>query len=261
MATYDQIRSKIYLLTKTNVTSLSNANLNLYTQPAEDRVASLIMHSDIRWQVDDSNYLDLPSAITTITSGQQDYSLATSHLTIDRVEIKDSGGNWSLLTPIDQHDIRGQALAQGETTRTGAYLSSNGTPLEYDKKGASVYLYPTPNYTQAASLKVYFSRGPLKFDYSTGAFTDATGSVSSSPGFNSLFHNLIALWASFEYAIANGLKNANQIFAEITRMETDLDAFYGLRSRDERPRMMVSTNGSMGSMSGRIGMGGSDSNR
>src|SRR3990167_10147115 len=198
MATYDQIRSKVYLLCKTNVTSLPNASLNLYTQPAEDRVVSLILHADAQWQFDDRNYSDLPIATTTITSGQQDYSLAVSHLTIDRARIKDSGGNWTILDPIDRRDLK--------TDYSISIFNGSGLPTHYDKMGSSVFLGPISNYTQAASLELTFTRGPLKFDYTDDKFTDDTGSASSSPGFNTLFHDLIPLWASFNYAIANGLK-------------------------------------------------------
>lgn len=251
--TYGDLQTLIYQLTRTNSTSLPAATLNVYTQPAEDRVAALIMASDSRWQFDDSNNADLPIATTQLVANQQDYSLATSHLTIDRVEIKDTSGNWKQLTPIDQHDIRNEAL--------GAHLSTPGTPLQYDKLGTSVFLYPVPSYTQAASLKLYFTRGPLKFDFSTSKFTDGTGSITSSPGYNSLFHELIALLASRRYAVANGLSNSEIILKDIMLMEQHLASFYGQRSHDERPRMGVSTNGGSGNMSGQLSSGSSDSNR
>ncbi len=259
--TYDNIRSKIYLLTKTNVNSLSNANLNLYTQPAEDRIVSIIMRADARWQYDDANYTDLPSATTTVTANQQDYSLPTSHIIVERVELKDSGGQWHLLQPIDKRDVRFDPLAEGESSRTGAYLAGTGRPLQYDKKARSVILYPVPNFTQAASLAIYFGRGALKFDFTDDKFTDNTGSNASEPGFAVLFHDLIPLWASYNYAIANGLKNANQIMVEINRIESELDDFYGSRNRDIKPRMSVSTNISQSFESGRIGHRGADSNR
>lgn len=259
--TYAQIQSKIYLLTKTNSASLTDANLNLYTQPAEDRIASLIMRADSRWQYDDDNRNDLPSATTAITADQQDYSIPTSHLTVERVELKDSGGQWHLLTPIDRRDVRFEPLAEGESSRTGAFQSGTGRPLFYDKKARSILLYPVPNFTQAASLAVYFTRGALKFDYTDDKFTDDTGSASSSPGFAELFHDLIPLWAAYNYAIANGLRNANQLLAEIQRLEAELDEFYGNRNRDERPRFTLSTNQPSRYASGRIGSIGGDSNR
>ena len=200
---YDQIRSRIYLRTKTNVTSLTNANLNLYTQSAEDRIVSLLMHADGRWEYDDSNYTDLPIATTTVTSGQQDYSLPTSHLHILRVEVKDENGNWQKLEPYDQQDEPVIALSQIDT--------DSGMPDRYNVLGRSIILYPTPNFTQAASLKVFFQRGALKYDYTAnsnaGQFTDGTGSgaTTDTPGFNEPFHDLIADWASYNYAVDNGL--------------------------------------------------------
>lgn len=244
---YTDIKNTVYFYTKTNSTSLPDATMVLLANRALERVVQLINHADSRWEFDDSNYPDLPIATTTITSGQQDYSLATSHLSINRVEIKDQSGTWRLLRPIDRNDVSRQALAE---------YRGSGTPQEYDKIGSSVFLYPTPNYTQAASLKLYFTRGPVMFDSSD---------TTDQPGFNPLFHKLVPLHASYDYAVANGLKNANQIFAEIVRMEDDLQKFYGQRSRDERGRMIVGTNpptgGSLGNESGRVGTSGGDSNK
>jgi len=253
--TYDQIRSKIYLLTKTNVTSLPNATLNLFTQPAEDKVNALLMRCDSRWQVDDSNFTStLNSATTAIVSGQQDYTISTAHLTIDRVRVKDSSGNWHILTPVDIKDLNNDGAL--------AYFNGSGLPTEYDKVGNSIILGPIPNYSQVASLEITFTRGFLKFDYSTGAFTDSTGSVSSSPGWNLLFHDLVSLYAAYDYVIVNIPKLAGGYLAAIQSMEVKAEEFYGNRSHDERPRMTTSYEGNNGgNMSGRLNSSGNDSNR
>ena len=251
--TFKQIRDRIYFLTGTDVNSYTRANMNLSVNRALERVVSLINRSDSRWQWDDSNYTDLPSATLTITSGQQQYSLATTHLSIDRIEVKDSSGSWRKLKPIDQSLItrdREQALALGESTpstgRTGAYKSGTGTPSEYDVRGINFFLFPTPNFTQSSSIRIYFTRSPLLYDYTAnanaGQFSDTTGSGETidAPGFNSLFHDIIALWSSYDYAFAFGKQNTNAIFAEILRKEDELQKFYGMRNRDERPRLSVS---------------------
>lgn len=231
--TYDDIRDLIYLKTKTNISSLPNANLNLYTQPAEDHIASLIMHSDVRWEYDDANRADLPIATTTVTSGQQDYSLPTSHLRVFRAEIKDSNGVWRKLQPLDKFDEPDEALSY----RTA---NESGVPDQYDLVGNSVFLYPVPNYTQAASLKIYFQRGALKYDYTAnsnaGQFTDGTGSgaTTDTPGFSELYHSLIADWAAYNYAVDNGLKTTNGFLNEIQRKEKDVSSFYGRRNSDDR---------------------------
>ena len=92
--------------------------LSTFTRGINDgmnRVTSLILQADNRWQFDDTNQTDYPIATTTLVttagSEQQDYTLAVSHLRIERVEVKDAQGNWHLLTPIDQTDISDQALS------------------------------------------------------------------------------------------------------------------------------------------------------
>jgi hypothetical protein len=233
--TYDQIRSLIYLKTKTNSTSLTNANLNLYTQPAEDRIASLLMHADGRWEYDDSNYTDLPIATTTVTSGQQDYSLPTTQLRVLRAEIKDSNGDWQKLETYDQQDEPFYALSEVDT--------ESGLPDRYNVLGNSVILYPNPDYTQAASLKIYFQRGALKYDYTAntnaGQFTDGTGSgaTTDAPGFNLMFHDLITDWASYNYAVANGLPSASGFAEQIGLKEDAIKKEYAKRNPDDRPIM------------------------
>lgn len=244
--TISDIEAKISFYTKTNTASFPASDRLIAENNAYNHVAALINQCDDRWQWDDNNNTDLPIATAALVSGQQDYQLSNAHLSIDRVEIKNTTGYWTLLDPIDQHDIKYQALAQ--------YLSVAGTPLQYDKIGSSIFLYPTPNYSQAASLKLYYTRGPAEFtsgDVSTG---------TKQPGFNSLFHDLIPLWVAYDYSVANGLPSATGFYNAIQVKEKELVDFYGLRSRDERGRFTVSTNGQTGNTSGRINYGNSDSN-
>src|SRR3990167_873582 len=263
---FTDIASRVSFLTGTTVTSYTAANLTLAVNRALERVVSLINKADSRWEFDDNNYGDLLFATLTITNGQQQYSLATSHLSVNRIEIKDSSGNWKRIIQIDQQTLkRGgatspasgrlgglsdteTALALGETTpstgRSGAYQATPGTPTEYDLIGRRLFLFPVPNYTQTKSIRIYFTRSPLLFLFTTlgttavGAFTDATGSVSSSLGFNFLFHDLIPLWASYYYLLKVGKQNTNQIFAEIARKEIELVEFYAGRNRDVINRLI-----------------------
>lgn len=215
--TLDQIRTKVYLLTSTNGTSdFPDATLVAEANNALERIVALINSADGRWQFDDTNNTDLPIATTDIVTNQQDYSLATSHLEITRAEIQDSSGNWSKLMPIDQADIYNQSLTD--------FLKTAGTPIYYDKIGNSVFLYPKPNYSQAASLKLYFERGPSYF---------ATTDTTKTPGFNTLFHDLIPLWVAYNFAIANGKQNAQGLMQEITMREDAMTEYYALRSHDD----------------------------
>lgn len=223
--TITNLIDKVYLYTKTNSSSLPTASMLLYLNNAYERVTSLVMKNDGVWQWDDNNQTDLPIATTGLVANQQDYTLTTDHLAITRVEIKDETANWRELRPIDYAVVDGVAMTE--------FYETAGDPIYYDKIGASIFLYPKPDYTQAASLKLYFQRGPVLFtsaDVSTG---------TKVPGFNSLYHNLIALWASYDYAITNGLQSAAGFLQEIIRQESALEEDYAKRNKDEKPQITV----------------------
>lgn len=221
--TYTDILNKIYFLTKTNSTSFPIADITILANNAMERVASLIMQADGLWQYDDTNQTDLPIATTTLTSAQQDYTISNTHLAIERVEVKDTSSNWRKLSQIDKSEYQDVSLSQA--------FPSNGAPLYYDIQGSSLLLYPAPDYTQAASLKVYYKRGPSLF---------TTADTTKNPGFNSLYHDLIPLWVAYDYAVANGLPTANGFLAEILRKEDALKRDFSLRNKDNPPRLTVS---------------------
>lgn len=216
--TINDIVQKIYFLTNTNSTSFSAPQILILINNAYNRVTSLIIKADTKWQWDDSNNTDLPIATTQVNANQKDYSLATSHLKILRARIKDTSGNWKVLKPIDQAD---QDYTYKEDSTT------TGVPLYYDKFGISIFLSPTPNYTQAASLELTFQRGPAEFtsgDVSTG---------TKSPGFNSLYHDLIPLWVAFDYWLVNDPAMTTPLMTQIQLKEQALSQDYALRGKDE----------------------------
>ncbi len=205
-----------------------NANLlATFTRGINDglnRVASIILQSDNRWQWDDTNSTDYPIAtadlVTTAGSEQQDYTLAVSHLKILRVEVKDAVDNWKLLTPIDQADITDQALTE--------FLKTPGMPQYYDKTANSVFLYPKPSaqaVTATAGLKVYCQRPPSYF---------VTTDTTKTPGFNQLYHKLPALIACRDYALAKLLPVAKGLMERVIVEEEALIADYALRNKDEK---------------------------
>ncbi len=233
---FSDIQTRFNQLARTNSTATPAAVLNTYITPATDYVVSLINSSDKRWQWDDSNQSDLPIATGNLVSGQQDYSLPANYLSVDRIEVKDTSGFWTLLKPIDQQLLkRDRAIAMTE------YQPNNGTPLEYDISQMSIFFYPIPNYSQSASFKVYFTRGQLNFDYTTGKFTDGTGSTSSSPGIASMFQPMIPLKAAYDYCLINLPTLAPGYLGELMRQEQRLFEYYGTRDRDVRPRFSIST--------------------
>lgn len=202
----------------TNLLATFTRNLN----NAVNRVVSLIMQADQRWEWDDTNQTDFPIASASLVSGQQDYAFDVSHLKVERVELKDSAGNWNKLSPIDQADLYDQSLT--------TFLNTSGTPLYYDKLANSVFLYPKPNYSQTLSLKVYFQRQPTYF---------LTTDTTKVAGFNSLYHRLMALMASRDYALMRAMVNGKALSDLVIQGETDLQDSYALRGKDDHIRLGV----------------------
>ena len=226
-ATNQDIVSDVRWLISGSPTGATDYGINDLTRNVNrwyDRIVSLIMKADGRWEFDDDNYETLPVSTTNLVSGQADYNIASaSFLNLIRVEIKDSSGNGIFLEPISYEDRRGVAMTE--------WAKTNSTPQYYDKVGNSIVLYPTPNYSSTAGLKVYFQRIASYFAYD---------STTKEPGFAPIFHRLLSLGAAYDYCLLNSLNNKMVILSnEITKMETALIEYYSQRSKDEQPRIRL----------------------
>lgn len=253
--TITDIVNDIYKKTKTNSASYPAADMLIDINNAYNRVEELILVNDSKWQFEDTNNTDLPIATAALVAAQQDYSMSVSFLTIDRVEVLSSGGSassgWTELTQFDQ-----QQMKKGRQIALTTYKSTPGVPTEYDLVGNSIFLYPPPSYSQNASLRVYFTRGPAEFssaDVSAG---------TKQPGFNSLFHQLISFYVSYDYCITNIPTVAQGYLNRILGLEQGVVDFYGRRDRDIRGRFTIATNNNIiGTVSGQLGFSGNDSNK
>ncbi len=207
------------------------ATFTRYINEAVNRVVTLIMTADGRWQFDDTNNTDFPigttNLVTTLGSEQQDYQFDISMLRITRVEVLDNTGSWRLLNPIDQTDIWDTSLTD--------LMKTPGLPVYYDKIGASIFLYPKPlatSVTSAGGLKVYFQRPPSYF---------STSDTTKVPGFNSLYHRLVALIASRDYAMLKTMSNSKGLADMVLQGEDSLVENYTLRNKDEHIKLSTKT--------------------
>ena len=203
------------------------ATFTRYINEALNYVANRIMTSDGRWQYDDTNQTDFPiataSLVTTAGSEQQDYALNNTMLRILRVEVMDNTGAWHKLKSIDQADVYDQSLTD--------FLKTPGMPVYYDPQGSSIFLYPKPldsAVTASGGLKVYFQRPPSYF---------TTSDTTKVPGFNSMYHRLVALIASRDYAMFKSLSVAKALADKVQQDEDSLIENYTLRNKDEHIKL------------------------
>lgn len=209
-----------------NSTSYPIADLTRNANRWLDKAVALIIPASGTWQFDDSNYTDYPIATTALVSGQQDYVFDVSFLRIERVEIKDEDDNWKRLRQLDSTEVKISLEEFHET---------DGAPIFYDVSANSVKLYPTPDYAQNASLKVYFQRKGSYF---------VTTDTTKEPGFAEIFHRYVSLGAANDFALKMRSSNQKDIRGELVAMESDMQNFYSRRNRDGSHRMTPKFNSS-----------------
>lgn len=72
---------------------------------------------------------------------------------------------------------------------------------------------------------------PWLTEYNPTRFTSGDLSTGTAePKFHSLFHEVIPLWISYQYAVENGLGSAPGILAELTAKEDAMRRWYGQRN-------------------------------
>ena len=190
---------------------------------AYSRVVALIMKADGRMQRDDPNHTNAPVAEANLVDTQKKYEIFEAlptalqdWLQVEAVEILDEDDNGVKLKPMDIQDLKN---AESE------FQDTDGTPIYFDFDGAEVKLYPAPDYNKTKGLTIFFKRAPSYF-----ASTDTT----KVPGFATLFHELLPLWASYWWGMAKGLGYVRGVRAEITVLERELIKFYSRRKKFER---------------------------
>lgn len=177
-------------------------------------VCRIIWESDGGWRYDDTNATTLPKAVTDLVHNQQDYTIPTTALGIQRVEVMDSEGNYLKLKPLDKQEV---------TTGLPEFLGGNsGTPLYYELVGTSLLLYPSPHsayVTPTGGLTIYMDR----------IVTDiAVSATTSEPGFASPFHRILSYAASIDFITDPNRRNF--LIEQKARIEEGMIRFYSKRA-------------------------------
>lgn len=219
----------LYLLGKSanDTTSFPSTDWVRSARTYYRKAAYLIWRVSGGWEFDDSNYTTLPIATADLVDAQQDYSLPSNALDVERVEVKDDSGDYVLLNRMNKSEITDQALSE--------YYKTNGLPKYYDVVGNSLMLYPIPsasNVTTSAGIKLYLAR-----DISAPVMTTGSGafrSITTEPGFHINFHPYIASGCAVDYGVSKNYtpeKMAN-LRSALQEYEQTITDYYGKRDRD-----------------------------
>ena len=187
------------------------------------------------WEFNDLNYVsstnNLPFALKDLVAAQQDYTIPTGALDIQRVEVMKEDGRYVLLNRMTKEEVKDQAMSE--------YYETDGLPKYYEVRGNSISLYPAPasgNITTTSGLKLYISR-----DVTTPTMTTGSGAyrtIAEEPGFHINFHPYIAVGCAIDYGISKNYvaeKMAN-IRASLRQYEGEIADYYAKRDRDYKPK-------------------------
>jgi hypothetical protein len=219
----------VWFRTNSEVNQFPLADITRYANDAYSRVANIIIQSDGRMQWDDVNHSNQPISATDLVANQQTYEIFVAAptalqdwLMIDRIETQDANGDWSELRPIDKSNIN---ISLDE------YQNTPGQPHSYDFNGSELKLYPASDTSVTGGLKIYFNRAPSYF-----VSTDTT----KRPGFATIFHDYISLYATHQWNIIK--KNDYALQPLLDRKEIEIGKFYSKRNKVEIPRIIRAFN-------------------
>ena len=205
---------------KTNAYSASLGLLNLNN--ALYRVETEYMKTDAYPKYDNSNNTDFPIATGDLVASQQDYTLPTETIKIDRIEISYDGVNFyraTLLNPTE-HSV---AL----TSTNIASDFSTGSPA-YSLNGRSIMLYPIPTIAVTGGIRVYGQR------FHT-AFTSANYSGATlSMGMDINWQEQVAREMSLNYLMDNDMGRYDKMFQMVEFYYSKLANFNGSKLSDNK---------------------------
>lgn len=223
--TLGDINSRISFLTNASVTDYTYKDRTINVNKWQQQVFDWILQSQDEWDIDDKNNSDFGIATTSLVANQQDYPLPTGIIKVKRLEISYDGTNWYKATPFDTGE-RSEPL--DSTSLTADFSTSK--PY-YDIFQNSIFLYPTPTANSSAGLKIWYDRAFTDFTWTSEASNELlTG--TKTPGFDSMFHDILALGAAHEFKY-HRLKD-NSLLNEIMMMKNDLTLHYSNKQKDRQ---------------------------
>jgi hypothetical protein len=175
------------------------------------------------WQYDDGNQTNLPSATTALVANQQKYTIPSDAVSVRQVSYRDESGTW--------HDIKHITTEQIHQTSTETeFMDTPGSPLYYRMIANVINIYPAPNFSQVASLRVQFDRGSVAFE---------TTDTTKTPGFMSEFHGAVPVGASYFIASDRSLDNRNNLRERWQEYEKSIKAYYKARFVENNPNQKL----------------------
>lgn len=179
-----------------------------------------ILAADGTWDWDDTNYTDLPRGTFDLQHGIGSYTFTSDYLEIKSIKVKDDGGDWNRVSPIDE------SFLPGDNQTVEEYFESDGLPRYYDKLGDTITLYPAPD-----SDDVTLSEGG-KIEFSRTADLFTTSDTTKEPGLPKPYHVVLAYMAAIPYCMKYKPERVAAYQQFVNEQRNNLLDFFGIRNKD-----------------------------
>lgn len=237
--TLGDIANKSRALTHTDTGSYTASNLLIDINVWYEKIVSMILESQDETDFDDQRNTNTgfnpqaatyPIVTTALVAGQRDYAMPVSEgvMKIKRVDITYDGTNYFRAMPFDDGE---ESFGFGNATNEDRNFITQAP--QYDIKYNSIFVYPlatAANVTSGATLRVEWERNVTLFTSSD--YTTDPNDSAVIPGFDAIFHPMLAWGAAFEFANAQNLPQAKGFGETLQDFEARLRTHYGRKLLD-----------------------------
>jgi hypothetical protein len=181
-----------------------------------DRLMPFLLSYSDYLRFDDVNNSGQPFGTINLVSGQADYTVSQDNNSLDILNVTDvrilasaTGTTYFDLEKMSIDDPRAiEAMAPAST--------SVGVPIAWLERGNTIFLYPQPNYSATAGIKLFYERQQSIF---------VSSDTTKEAGIPRPFIRLLPMYAAYDWLCVNKQQNIvliTRLEAQIARAEKDL---------------------------------------
>lgn len=230
MATAGDIANKARALTHTDIAGYTTANILIDFNEWYQKVVSMVNESQDSDTFDDQRSTTYPVYPISLVAGQRDYQIPVSvgALKIKRIDVTYDGSSYFRARPFD-----GSAVEWGFGNTTNEDSNFIKQAPAYQAKYNSLFIYPlavASDVSAGAQFIAEVERNIVPFTSS-----DYTVDLSDStvvPGFDPVFHMMIAWGMAMDYAVAQNLPQQKTLAEAMVDWEARLRQAYGRKNLD-----------------------------
>src|SRR3990167_2381617 len=187
-----QMAAYIRLMTRTNSTTFTDADIIILMRQRQDSIAEAILKAD-------EDILLIPQTLDLVASSitTREYPLPTDILSrIKRVEAKLDGSNWLKLTEMDITKIQTPIATEADITK---YFTNETCKCHFDILRKSIYIYSGTITAGTDTMKIYVDTYPTAITDLTSGTDMSVDPTTTTHGIPRPLHRIWAIGVIIDY--------------------------------------------------------------